>query len=166
MLMLSSMQGIAIYELSPHQQLRVNYAAAADGFAVNPDGPLRVASSEGGPHFRLDLESQWSAPGDDAVPTFDVESVLAIADELHNPIKEAFECLIQDRLREFSEATMTPDLLPAESAIGHVHSGGELDANVAHDKQISYRGIMPNMGHFGSHMLGPRGRFDHLGSQR
>jgi uncharacterized protein (TIGR04255 family) len=93
--------GIAIYELSPHQQLKVNYAAVADGFAVNPDGPLRVASSEGGPHFRLDLESQWSAPGDDAVPAFDVEPVLAIADELHTPIRDAFERLIQDRLREY-----------------------------------------------------------------
>jgi uncharacterized protein (TIGR04255 family) len=93
--------GIAVYELSPHQQLKVNYAAVADGFAVNPNGPLRVAPSEGGPHFRLDLESQWSAPGDDAVPAFDVEPVLAIADELHTPISEAFERLIQDRLREY-----------------------------------------------------------------
>ena len=158
--------GIAIYELSPHQQLKVNYAAVADGFAVNPNGPLRVAPSEGGPHFRLDLESQWSAPGDDAVPAFDVEPVLVIADELHTPISEAFEGLIQDRLREYFRGNETPDLSPAESSTALPYNADEPAVNVAYAKEIFYpiSPTMLNLGDLGLQLLEPRGRFDCLGS--
>ncbi len=92
--------GLAVYQLSEQQQLRVSYNAAQEGFAVDPNGPLRVAHTGSGPHFRIDLESQWNAPAD-SVPPFDVQGLLTIANDLHAPIRDAFEKLIEDPLREY-----------------------------------------------------------------
>lgn len=96
--------GAAVYQLSEQHQLRLGYGAASEGFAVNPDGPLRVQEHESGPFFRLDIDSEWTAP-DDAVPPLVVSDVLSIADTLHDAVSDAFESAITPTLREHFRRT-------------------------------------------------------------
>ncbi|HEY3866178.1 MAG TPA: TIGR04255 family protein [Solirubrobacteraceae bacterium] len=91
--------GVAVYEVEPHHELRVGYGAAADGFVVDPNGPLRVQAHEPGPFFRLDIEAEWSAP-EEALPPLTVPEVLTITDALHDSIRGAFESAITDKLRD------------------------------------------------------------------
>jgi uncharacterized protein (TIGR04255 family) len=92
--------GVAVYQLSEHQELRIGCHAAREGFVVDPNGPLRVKRHESGPFFSLNLESEWTTP-DDAVRSFDVEQLLGIGRELHGPIHDAFEAIIKPELREY-----------------------------------------------------------------
>ena len=48
--------------------------------------------------FKLDIDSFWQAV--DEVPEFDVDPILNQADALHEPVRDVFEILITDRLRE------------------------------------------------------------------
>jgi uncharacterized protein (TIGR04255 family) len=91
--------GVAVYQHDPHTQLRLVYGAAPDGFAVDPDGPLRVQARESGPFFRLELEAEWTAP-EEALPPLTVADALTVADTLHELIGQAFEGAITDNLRE------------------------------------------------------------------
>ncbi len=91
--------GLAVYRLSAQHELRLGYGAVPGGFVVDPGGPLKVESHADGPFFRLDLESEWTAPAE-AVPPFATEHVLQLAGELHEPIRQAFESSITDRLRD------------------------------------------------------------------
>lgn len=92
--------GVAVYRFSAQHELRLGYGAAPNGFVVDPSGPLKVESQTDGPFFRLDLESEWTAPAQE-VPPFATEQVLRIATELHEPIRRAFENSITDRLRDY-----------------------------------------------------------------
>ena len=96
--------GFAVYQLSEQHQLRLGYGAASEGFAVDPDGPLRVEGHESGAFFRLDIDSEWSAP-EDSVPPLVVSDVLSIADTLHDAIRDAFESAITPTLREHFRGT-------------------------------------------------------------
>jgi uncharacterized protein (TIGR04255 family) len=91
--------GVAVYEINSHHELRVGYGAAADGFVVDPNGPLRVQAHGPGPFFRLDIEAEWSAP-EEALPPLTVPDVLTITDALHGSIRDAFESAITEELRE------------------------------------------------------------------
>jgi uncharacterized protein (TIGR04255 family) len=91
--------GVAVYKIDSHHELRVGYGAAADGFVVDPNGPLRVQAHDPGPFFRLDIEAEWSAP-EEALPPLAVSEVLAIADALHGSIRDAFESAITEELRD------------------------------------------------------------------
>lgn len=68
-----------------------------DGYAVDPSGDLKRPTPPPGPFFLLDVDSFWIAG--DVVPPFELERVLALADELHGPVRSLFESLITDRLR-------------------------------------------------------------------
>lgn len=92
--------GVTHYKLSDRHQLRLRYAAAKEGFVVDPDGPLRVKRPSSGPFFSLSLESEWSAP-EDGVPSFEVGAVLDTMRELHAPIHSAFEAIIKPELRAY-----------------------------------------------------------------
>jgi uncharacterized protein (TIGR04255 family) len=96
--------GFAVYQLSKQHQLRLSYGAASEGFAVDPDGPLRVKGHESGPFFRLGLDSEWTAP-EEAVPPLTVKDVLAIADTLHDAVSGAFEDAITPALRKHFRRT-------------------------------------------------------------
>jgi len=48
--------------------------------------------------FRLDIDSYWQPSVE--VPEFDRDLILDLADTLHKPVREVFERLITDRLRE------------------------------------------------------------------
>jgi uncharacterized protein (TIGR04255 family) len=92
--------GVTHYKLSDRHQLRLRYGAAKDGFVVDPNGPLRVKQSGGGPFFSLSFESEWSAP-EDGVPSFDVGAIIDTTRELHAPIHGAFEAIIKPELRAY-----------------------------------------------------------------
>jgi len=69
-----------------------------EGFAVDPAGELKRSTPTPGPFFLLDIDSFWT-PGR-GIPEFDVETLLAICDDLHIPVRGLFERLITDRLRK------------------------------------------------------------------
>ena len=94
----------AVLLVSEQHQLRLGYGAASEGFAVDPDGPLRVEGHESGAFFRLDIDSERSAP-EDSVPPLVVSDVLSIADTLHDAIRDAFESAITPTLREHFRGT-------------------------------------------------------------
>ena len=71
---------------------------AGSGWMVAPDGVLRTKSSESGPYFLIDLDSFWTAP-EDELPEFMADDVLRICDELHSPVRVAFEAAITEKLR-------------------------------------------------------------------
>jgi uncharacterized protein (TIGR04255 family) len=95
---------IVVYKLTDAHEVRVVHGAAPEGF-VDPNGPLRVEPAEEGPFFRLDIASEWTAPPE-SVPPFTIDGVLALADQLHAPIREAFETAITEDLREHFRATV------------------------------------------------------------
>lgn len=90
---------ITVYRLTDAHELRIVHGAAPEGFAVDPSGPLRVKPAGEGPFFRLDIASEWTAPAE-SVPPFTVDGVLDVADQLHTPVREAFENAITEKLRE------------------------------------------------------------------
>jgi uncharacterized protein (TIGR04255 family) len=90
---------ITVYKLSDAHEVRIVHGAAPEGFAVDPDGPLRVKPGKG-PFFRLDIASEWTAAAE-SVPPFTVEGVLGVADQLHTPVREVFEGAITEELREY-----------------------------------------------------------------
>lgn len=71
-----------------------------DGYAVNPDGPLRVPDpSPPGPYFALDTDSQWSAePQLELLLLGDAELHQRIR-RLHEPVHSFFEMSLTKRLR-------------------------------------------------------------------
>ena len=70
-----------------------------DGYAVDPNGPLRRAGGvpEPSPFFLLDIDS-FSEPTDE-VPAYNVASLLGTFDELHAPVRDLFESVITEDLR-------------------------------------------------------------------
>jgi uncharacterized protein (TIGR04255 family) len=68
------------------------------GFAVEPDGPIKRATSPTGPFFLLDIDSFWEAA--DTIPDFDPAELLDKCDNLHVPTRGLFEALITDKLRK------------------------------------------------------------------
>jgi uncharacterized protein (TIGR04255 family) len=70
----------------------------ANGYAVDPGGELKRSVPPPGPFFLLDIDSSWtSAP---EVPPMDRDELVRIAARLHTPVRDLFEALITDRLRE------------------------------------------------------------------
>jgi uncharacterized protein (TIGR04255 family) len=90
---------ITVFRLTGAHEVRVVHGASPEGFAVDPNGPLRVDPAGEGPFFRLDIASEWTAPAE-SVPPFTVDGVLDVADQLHAPVREVFENAITEKLRE------------------------------------------------------------------
>ncbi len=93
----STTQGLVEFAPAERQRLVMRYGAGS-GWMVAPDGVLRTKSSESGPYFLIDLDSFWTAP-EDELPEFVADEVLRICDELHSPVRVAFEAAITEKLR-------------------------------------------------------------------
>jgi uncharacterized protein (TIGR04255 family) len=90
-------EGLAIFSGDNNSALVLRYGAQQD-YAVQSTPDLRRPLPPPGPLFKLDIDSFWQAG--DEVPEFDPAYVLARADALHEPVRDVFESLISDRLRE------------------------------------------------------------------
>jgi uncharacterized protein (TIGR04255 family) len=66
---------------------------------VDPQGPLRISDSPPGSYFLLDIDSSWDAPRDE-YPEFDLDQVLEISEDLHEPVRTLFERAIKPKLRD------------------------------------------------------------------
>jgi uncharacterized protein (TIGR04255 family) len=89
----------ALVEFTPRERQRlVMRYGATHGWMVAPDGVLRSKSTESGPYFLIDLDSFWTPP-EDELPEFVGHEVMQICDELHSPVRVAFEAAITDKLR-------------------------------------------------------------------
>jgi uncharacterized protein (TIGR04255 family) len=72
---------------------------AAEGYAVNPEGPLRIRRvSNPGPYFLLDVDSFWA--NDEDLLDFSTETLMEKCDHLHRPIRAIFESVITEQLRD------------------------------------------------------------------
>jgi uncharacterized protein (TIGR04255 family) len=60
---------------------------------------LHISRSPTGSYFLIDIDSGWNAPVDD-LPEFAVGEVLDVLDRLHAPVREVFERMITDKLRD------------------------------------------------------------------
>lgn len=93
----SEWQGIISFIPGPERTLVLRYGPR-QGFAVSPGGDLKRSTPSPGPFFLLDIDSFWSPS--DGTPEFDTKTLLDTCDELHAPVRDLFECLIAERLRE------------------------------------------------------------------
>lgn len=66
------------------------------GYAVESTPQLRRPMPTPGPFFRFDIDSFLD---ENEVPEFDVNAILGICDRLHTPVRDVFESLITDKLR-------------------------------------------------------------------
>lgn len=69
------------------------------GFAVNPDGRLRLPPPEYQQFFLLDIDTFWADPADELRP-FDVDRLLALYAQLDDPAHVLFERAITDHARD------------------------------------------------------------------
>ena len=65
---------------------------------MDPAGDLKRSTPAPGPYFLLDIDSFWT-PSDD-VPVFDEDKIVSVCDDLHSPVRDMFEGLITERLRQ------------------------------------------------------------------
>lgn len=88
-------EGAVQYSTGTDRKLILRYTPR-DGYAVNPDGPLKRPSPPApGPLFILDFDSYWEPPD---IPEFDPGQLLETCDELRRPVRALFDLLIPDRL--------------------------------------------------------------------
>lgn len=90
-------QGMSVFDDGVGNTMVVRYGPR-EGYAVDPGGDLRRPTPAPGPFFLIDIDSFWVPGG--AVPHYDSEVLLQKCDQLHRPIRDLFETLISDKLRE------------------------------------------------------------------
>lgn len=91
-------QGVGIYGSQPGKMLILRYGPR-EGFAVDPSSALSQAKpADGGPFFLMDVDSFWTPDG--PIPEYDRDFLLLTLNDLHTPVRELFEGLITDRLRD------------------------------------------------------------------
>lgn len=88
--------GILLLEIDEQHRVMMRFGPQ-DGFAVDPNGPLRLSPAPDGHFFLLDFDSFWLPA--EAPQEFDVEKVMATAIRLDDPPHRLFESAITDRLR-------------------------------------------------------------------
>lgn len=96
-LMLLGNQGTAVFGGEEGTTLVLRYGAQ-DEYVIPSTPQLRRPMPSPGPLFKLDMDSFQTY--DDYIPPFEVGDILETADLLHKPIKNVFEDLITERLRE------------------------------------------------------------------
>jgi uncharacterized protein (TIGR04255 family) len=92
-------QGAVQYATGENRNLTLRFGAARDGTVIGDEPLKRRESPKEGPFFFLDLDSFWEPPVD-ASPSWDLETVMAVIDELHSPIDATFQAAITDKLRD------------------------------------------------------------------
>lgn len=71
----------------------------SQGYAVPPEGPTRrVDPPPAGLFFLLDWDGYWEAIPE--VPEFEPRKIVAVCEDLHQPIKALFDTVIEDKLRD------------------------------------------------------------------
>lgn len=91
------LMSVADPSTSDVHQIRYGQAvgqAVANGPLLRKDGNLERT----GPYFLIDIDGSWTAEG--AIPEFDTQAILEVADRLHQPIGSMFENLITEKLRD------------------------------------------------------------------
>lgn len=90
-------QGLVRFELGERRGVVMRFGPRT-GRAVG-DAPLTLRGPVlDGPFFLVDIDSFWTAP--EPLPSFDIDSILSVCDELHRPVRDLFESAITDRLRD------------------------------------------------------------------
>lgn len=89
---------VAVFAPATDQRLVLRYGVA-QAPVVNPGGPLHITRSPAGSYFLIDIDSGWNAPADD-LPEFAVDEVLDLLDRLHAPVRDVFEQMLTDKLRD------------------------------------------------------------------
>lgn len=90
-------EGLVVFSGENSRALVLRYGEQIE-YVVPSTPELRRPLPPPGPLFKLDIDSFWQAA--DEVPEFDVDLILNHADALHEPVRDVFESLITDRLRE------------------------------------------------------------------
>ncbi len=92
----STLQGTLRYDTGPSRTMVMRYGNLV-GRTVG-EVPLRLRRPPAdGPYFLVDVDSFWV--GGEPLPEFDRDGMLGTCDELHGPVREAFESSITERLR-------------------------------------------------------------------
>ena len=91
-------KGLLGVTVTPDRHVILRYGPS-DGFAVDPNGPLRLPPTPQGQFFLLDLDSFW-LPADGTPLRFDPEEVLKTFTLLDDPSHELFEAAITEQLRD------------------------------------------------------------------
>jgi len=94
---LSDWQGMSQFGPADGRALVLRYGPR-EGYAVEPNGPLRRAGTPAGSFFLLDFDSFWETSG--PVPEFEPDELMVRCDDLHAPVRRLFEGLITDKLRK------------------------------------------------------------------
>ena len=90
-------QGVTVFTRGPARFITLRYGPR-EGYAVDPGGDLKRPTPQPGPYFLIDIDSFWASEG--TVPELDLERVLTMANDLHEPAGDLFESLITPRLRK------------------------------------------------------------------
>lgn len=90
-------QGTAVFGGEKGTMLVLRYGAQ-DEYVIPSTPQLRRPMPSPGPLFKLDMDSFRTY--DDYIPPFKADEILETADLLHKPVKNVFEDLITERLRE------------------------------------------------------------------
>jgi uncharacterized protein (TIGR04255 family) len=90
-------QGVTVFGRGEARFITLRHGPR-DGYAVDPGGDLKRPAPTPGPFFLIDIDSFWGSEG--TVPELDLERVLKMADDLHEPAGSLFESLITPRLRK------------------------------------------------------------------
>lgn len=90
-------QGTAVFSGEQGTMLVLRYGAQ-DEYVIPSTPQLRRPMPSPGPLFKLDMDSFQTY--DDYIPPFKADEILETADLLHKPVKNVFEDLITERLRE------------------------------------------------------------------
>jgi uncharacterized protein (TIGR04255 family) len=95
-LIMAEHQAVARFQKSENQGLTIAYGPR-QGYAVAPAPLVRSALPPPTAFFLLDVDSYWMPT--EIVPEFDPGHILALCEELHEPVNALFEKLITERLR-------------------------------------------------------------------
>lgn len=97
-------QGVLTAKVSDEIQAVFRYGPGR-GFAVDPNGRLRLPPPEHEPFFLFDIDTFWTAsPGREQQQVFSVEDVLDLYRQLDEPAHTLFERAITDRARTLFQA--------------------------------------------------------------
>ncbi len=94
-----SLEGAVVYTTGEHRSLTFRFVAAPAGSMIGNEPLKRRRPSPDGPFFALDLDSFWQPPVE-ASPAWAVETIMAVLDQLHEPIGATFQSAITSKLRD------------------------------------------------------------------